>query len=63
MWFDAASPAAADKGFAQFGLIFQLNGGRTLRGTLVAVQTKEGKRRNRLRRNSSRNNQPLGGLN
>ena len=37
MWFDAASPAAADKGFARFGLIFQLNGGRALRGTLVAV--------------------------
>ena len=37
MWFDAAPPAAADKCFARFGLIFQLNGGRALRGTLVAV--------------------------
>ena len=36
-WFEAAPPAAADKGFARFGLIFQLNGGRALRGTLVAV--------------------------
>jgi len=36
-WFEAAPPAAADKGFARFRCLFQLNGGRALRGTLVAV--------------------------
>ena len=37
MWFDAAPPAAADKSFARFGLIFQLNGGRALRGPRCQV--------------------------
>ena len=37
MWFDAEHSATADKGFARFGFVFQLNGGRALRGTLVAV--------------------------
>ena len=39
MWFDAAPSAAADKELhtIQVLLIFPLNGGRALRGTLVAV--------------------------